>query len=183
MKRQTLSDLKKIMTTLRGKNGCPWDKKQTAKSLTPYAVEEALELEDAIHHKSKMDIIEELGDLLFQVVFQSQMAAEKGDFDLDDVIDHLCKKMIHRHPHVFATNKQQKLTQQSVSLRWEIEKNKKASSSQIFDLPKNFPALLSAVKIGKKTRTINFDWTKVSDVFRHFLSEAQELQETLRTKN
>lgn len=182
MKRQTLDDLKKVMATLRGPNGCPWDREQTPQSLTPYAVEEALELEDAIQNKTPQDVMEELGDLLFQVVFQSQMAAEQGQFTLDDVIHHLSEKMIARHPHVFGKNKQP-LTQQGVSQMWEKNKNSKMSVAQIFKMPKNFPSLLSAYKIGKKTRTMDFDWHKVSEVFEQFMSEVRELKATLRGKN
>lgn len=177
MKRKNLQDLKKVMSTLRGPKGCPWDKKQTPKSLTPFAVEEALELEDAIHNKTTDDVIEELGDVLFQVVFQSQMAAERGDFTLDDVIHHLTTKMTERHPHVFARNT--KMSAQGVSQIWETRKNEKKKPAEIFAMPANFPALLSAVKIGKKTRTINFDWYDPRDVFKHFLSEVEELRETL----
>ncbi len=182
MKRQTLDDLKKVMATLRSPQGCPWDREQTPQSLTPFAVEEALELEDAILHKTQNDVMEELGDLLFQVVFQAQMAEEKGLFNLDDVIHHLSAKMIERHPHVFSADKEA-LTDQGVSLRWETNKNKKVGSSAIFVMPTNFPALLSAVKIGKKTRTIKFDWKKTSEVFKQFLSETRELQRALKSKD
>lgn len=178
---QNIDDLKTIMATLRGPQGCPWDKVQTPASLTPYAVEEALELEDAIHNKSPQDVKEELGDLLFQVVFHSRMAEEKGDFTLNDVIHELCEKMVSRHPHVFADNKHE-LTDQGVSQIWETNKNKKTNSMKIFEMPKNFPSLLSAVKIGKKSRTINFDWLKKADVLKHFLSEVKEMKEAILKK-
>jgi tetrapyrrole methylase family protein / MazG family protein len=180
VKRQSLDDLKNIMRQLRGPNGCPWDKQQTPESLTPFAVEEALELEDAILHKKSNDVMEELGDLLFQVVFQSQMAEEKGEFSLDDVIHHLSAKMIERHPHVFAKGKKLN-TSQEVLQTWEKNKNKKLSGQEIFTLPTNFPSLLAAVKIGKKTRTIDFDWKNVKDTFVHFLSEVTELGDALST--
>lgn len=180
MKRQTLDDLKKVMVSLRA--GCPWDQKQTPESLTPYAVEEALELEDAILHKTPEDVKEELGDLLFQVVFQSQMAQEAGHFTLDDVIHSLSEKMIERHPHVFAPNKIP-ISADGVKQTWEKTKSAKINSTEIFKMPRNFPALLSAVKIGKKTRTIDFDWYKVSDVFKQFMSEVSELKATLRGKD
>lgn len=195
MKRQTLDDLKKIMISLRA--GCPWDQKQTPESLTPYAVEEALELEDAILHKTPEDVKEELGDLLFQVVFQSQMAQEAGHFSLDDVIHSLSEKMIERHPHVFALDKkvlsehendkfntsEKQISADSVKQTWEKTKSAKINSTEIFKMPQNFPSLLSAVKIGKKTRTIDFDWYKVSDVFKQFMSEVSELKATLRGKD
>jgi MazG family protein len=180
MKRQTLDDLKKVMTSLRA--GCPWDQKQTPESLTPYAVEEALELEDAILHKTPEDVKEELGDLLFQVVFQSQMAQEAGHFTLDDVIHSLSEKMIERHPHVFASTKKS-ISADGVKQTWEKTKSAKINSTEIFKMPRNFPSLLSAVKIGKKTRTIDFDWYKVSDVFKQFMSEVNELKAALRRKD
>lgn len=182
MKRQTLDDLKKIVATLRGPQGCPWDREQTPQSLTPFAVEEALELEDAIHNKSPQDVMEELGDVLFQVVFQSQMAEEQGHFKLEDVIHHLSEKMIERHPHVFSKKDKLK-TGKSVLLRWEQTKSAKVASPEIFNLPQNFPSLLSAVKIGKKTRTINFDWPAYGGAFEQFLSEVAELKAALRAKN
>jgi tetrapyrrole methylase family protein/MazG family protein len=182
MKRQTLQDLKKIMAQLRSPEGCPWDRQQTPQSLTPFAVEEALELEDAIHFKTPQDVKEELGDLLFQVVFQAQMAEEQGLFNLDDVIHDLSQKMIERHPHVFSSEKEQ-LSDIGVSHRWEKNKSLKTPSLALFQMPKNFPSLLSAVKIGKKTRTINFDWQKTSEVFKQFLSEVSELKSALRKKD
>lgn len=182
MKQMKLEDLKNVMRTLRGPKGCPWDKAQDAESLTPYAVEEALELEDAIHNKTTGDVIEELGDVLFQVVFQAQMAEEKGEFTLDDVIHHLSTKMIDRHPHVFK-NHDGKNTAHGVLNTWEAEKSKKQNSPKIFEMPRNFPSLLAAYKIGKKSRTINFDWYKVDEVFKHFMSEVKELKDTLKKKD
>jgi tetrapyrrole methylase family protein / MazG family protein len=182
MKRQTLNDLKKIMAKLRSTEGCPWDRKQTPQSLTPFAVEEALELEEAIHFKTPQDVKEELGDLLFQVVFQAQMAEEKGLFNLDDVIHNLSVKMRERHPHVFSPQKE-KLTDQGVSHLWEKRKSQKTSSPAIFKMPQNFPSLLTSVKIGKKTRTIDFDWKKTGEVFKQFLSEVQELKAVLNKKD
>lgn len=179
MKRQTLDDLKKIMRTLRGPQGCPWDKVQTPESLTPFAVEEALELEDAVLHKQPKDVMEELGDVLFQVVFQSQMAEENGDFTLDDVIHNLCEKMTERHPHVFG-NSANDQDAQGVLQTWEQNKNKKLTPKEIFTMPKNFPALLASVKIGKKTKTIAFDWKNTKETFAHFLTEVKELQSALK---
>ncbi|MBY0385816.1 nucleoside triphosphate pyrophosphohydrolase, partial [bacterium] len=183
MKRQTLEDLKKIMATLRSPQGCPWDREQTPQSLTPYAVEEALELEEAVHHKTSKDVMEELGDLLFQVVFQSQMAEEQGQFSLDDVIHHLSEKMIERHPHVFSQQQEKILTGKKVLHVWEKTKSAKTASPEIFKMPKNFPALLSAVKIGKKTRTIDFDWPTAGDSFKQFMSEVGELKSAMRGRN
>lgn len=172
------------MKALRGPKGCPWDKEQTPASLTPFAVEEALELEDAILHKSSEDVKEELGDLLFQVVFQAQMAEELKQFSLEDVIDSLTRKMIERHPHVFAAkNKKSKMTSSDVKNKWEKDKNAQKSPRSTFEMPKNFPALLAAYKIGKKSRSIQFDWNKAEEIFTHFLTEVEELHEAMRKKD
>ncbi|MCB9073071.1 MAG: nucleoside triphosphate pyrophosphohydrolase [Bdellovibrionaceae bacterium] len=182
MKRKNIEDLKKIVATLRGPNGCPWDKKQTAQSLTPYVVEEALELEDAIHHKSDADIMDELGDVLFQVVLHSQIAAEEKRFTLDDVIDSLSRKMVARHPHVFENNSA-KMNADDVKDKWEKDKSAQKDETNTFTLPKNFPALLAALKIGKKTRSINFDWDKPLEIFAHFLTETDELKQAIKKKD
>jgi len=179
---KNLDDLREVMRRLRGPKGCPWDKVQTPESLTPYAVEEALELEDAIHNKSKQDVLEELGDLLFQVVFHCQMAEERGDFTMDDVIHVLTEKMTERHPHVFGDLADVK-DRKGVMQMWEKNKSSQKNAKTIFEIPKNFPSLLTAVKIGKKTRTIDFDWYKVEDVFRQFMSEVAELKATLKSKD
>lgn len=213
-----LNSLREIMVALRSPEGCPWDRAQSQKSLTPFAVEEALELEDAIHEGSAEKIKEELGDLLFQIIFQSQMAQEKNQFTLEDVIDHLCRKMIERHPHVFGVidlqtdhqrgvktdiktllqkfkknKKSQKATLSAKSVLgvWEIKKNenqmdskdKNSQPMKIFNMPKNFPALLAAYKIGKKSRSIAFDWDNAKKAFQHALSEVQELQESLKSSH
>lgn len=182
MKKKTLDDLKNVMRQLRGPKGCPWDKEQTPESLTPFAIEEALELEDAILNKSKEDVLDELGDLLFQVIFQAQMAAEKKQFTIDDVIHHLTVKMIHRHPHVFKKN-QKKLSSSDVKNKWEQDKNLKKTSQNTFLMPKNFPALISSYKIGKKSQSIQFDWEKTEDIFSHFLTEVEELRQAIRKKD
>ncbi len=177
-KLKNLEDLKQVMRSLRGPQGCPWDKKQTPQSLTPFAVEEALELEDAILYKSKSDVIEELGDLLFQVVFQAQMAEEQNQFTLDDVIHSLASKMIDRHPHVFAPKKS-KMSADDVKNKWEVDKNTSKDETNTFEMPTNFPALLAAYKIGKKSRSIKFDWDEADEIFAHFLTEVEELRQAM----
>lgn len=179
--RYTIEDLRHIMKTLRSPEGCPWDRAQTPESLTPFAVEEALELEDAIHEKSDSEVCDELGDLLFQIIFQSQMAEEAKKFTFDDVVQSISRKMIERHPHVFA-KKDKTMTDQGVMKAWEHNKNKD-KGSDIFGMPKNFPSLLAAFKIGKKSRSIDFDWNNAIDTYKHFQSEARELKETLKPRH
>ena len=102
MSKRTLDDLVEIMAKLRGNPGCPWDKSQTHETLKPFLVEEAYEVIDAIDRKSKEDLAEELGDLLLQIAFHSRLAQEREDFEIGDVIEGVCNKMIRRHPHIFG---------------------------------------------------------------------------------
>ena len=102
MSKRTLDDLVEIMAKLRGNPGCPWDKSQTHETLKPFIIEEAYEVVDAISRKNREDLIEELGDLLLQIVFHSRIGEERGEFDIGDVIEGICEKMIRRHPHIFG---------------------------------------------------------------------------------
>ena len=102
MEKRSLEDLVDIMAKLRGNPGCPWDKAQTHETLKPYLVEEAYEVIDAINRKNTQDLIEELGDLLLQIVFHCHLGKERGEFDIGDVIQGVCEKMIRRHPHIFG---------------------------------------------------------------------------------
>lgn len=174
----SIEDLKDVMKTLRSPSGCPWDKKQSPKSLTPYAIEEAYELEDAIYNKSQQDVKDELGDLLFQVIFQAQMADEVGNFNFDEVVHHLCSKLKKRHPHVFEKSKTLS-TPDEVAKNWEEQKSKANSAEELFDFPKNLPSLLTAVKIGKKSRVMNFDWDSPQEVLQHVHSELKEVIEVM----
>ncbi|MCB0378246.1 MAG: nucleoside triphosphate pyrophosphohydrolase [Bdellovibrionales bacterium] len=176
-------ELVKIVARLRGPDGCPWDKEQTHKSLTPYAVEEALELEEAIHNEDWENVKEELGDLLFQSVLHSQIASENDQFNIDDVIKTLNTKMVQRHPHVFADVKVQNSAE--VLKNWEEiksqEKPKKVTS--LFDIPATFPALLRSQKIGKRTQRLDFDWSSSDEVLVKLREEFAELEEAYASKD
>ena len=165
-----------IVKKLRGPGGCPWDIAQTHKSLTPFAVEEAHELEEAIENNDVENMKEELGDLLFQSVLHSELARQNGDFDIDDVIKHLNNKMVRRHPHVFSDTKVKDAAE--VLKNWEeikaLEKDGKP-----FDIPKSFPALLRAHKIGKRTKKMDFDWDTSSAVFDKVSEEMLEFKEAI----
>ena len=169
-----------IVKKLRGPQGCPWDKEQTHKSLTPYAIEEAYELEEAIEKGDIENMKEELGDLLFQTVLHSQIASETQQFDVDDVISHLNHKMTSRHPHVFSDT----LVKDSdeVVQNWEQIKAQE-KPKDIFDIPQTFPALLRSHKIGKRTKKMDFDWDTPKEVLKKLKEEITELEEAMANKD
>lgn len=176
----------RIVAQLRGPGGCPWDQEQTSRSLTPYIIEEAHELVDAIDSGNRNEIIEELGDYLFQVILQAQVAADQKQFDLESVLRILNDKMIRRHPHVFAGTEQSPINSEKVLENWdEIKRNEKPDS--IFRLPKNLPALQYAHKLGAKSARWKFDWSHESGVptalrvLEKVDEELNELKEALET--
>ncbi len=175
-----------IVKKLRGPNGCPWDKVQTHQTLTPFAIEEALELEQAIQNGDIENIKEELGDLLFQTILHAQIASDNSQFAIDDVIELLNEKMIRRHPHVFAdtpVKDQFEVLKNWESIKADEKKNSKAKSQTPFDIPMTFPALLRAQKIGKKTEKLDFDWSHAHEVMAQVEEELAELKEALKENN
>lgn len=182
--------LVEIVKALRGPEGCPWDKAQTHQTLIPYAIEEAYELEQAIHNQDWQNIKEELGDFLFQSVLHGQLAHEAGHFNIDDVLQELCEKMIRRHPHVFPDSSSKPRpgdtaspTTDDVVRTWEsIKQNEKKSSPAMapLEVPLNFPGLLRAQKIGKKTARVGFDWDTTSEVLSKVDEELSELKVALQ---
>ena len=174
--------LVEIVQKLRGPNGCPWDKEQTQKSLTQYHLEEAYELIEALETGNQQEIQEELGDFLFQVILQAQVAKDQGLFDLSNVLDRLNKKLVHRHPHVFA-NAEFK-TSEEVWKNWDLLKKQESKKVKpVFSYPRTMPALQAAHKIGVKTESYEFDWTKVSDVFEKVEEEIAELKAILQSND
>jgi tetrapyrrole methylase family protein/MazG family protein len=172
--------LVEIVAKLRGPDGCPWDKEQTQKSLAQYAVEEAFELAEAIEKNDPKEVREELGDFLFQVILQAQVAQDEGLFSLLEVIKSLNEKMIRRHPHVFGDVDAK--TTQEVWKNWDKLKalEKKDQPKPIFGHPTALPALQAASKIGSKTKRLQFDWQKPEEVFEKVQEEVSELQEELQ---
>ena len=173
-----------IMEQLRGPEGCPWDRKQDMDSLKKYLVEETYEVLEAIDERNDAKHLEELGDLLLQVVFQAQIAREKGSFDFNDVVNVICEKMIRRHPHVFADVIAD--DSNAVLRNWEIIKlqEKKAmgageDESIMSGVPKNFPALMRAEKLQAKASRVGFDWSDVRDAELKVREEEQELRNAL----
>ena len=182
----SLSKLIKITETLMGDDGCPWDKVQTRESLKPYLVEETYEVLEALDENDPEKIKDELGDLLYQILFHSKISSLKGEFDFRDVIDNLSEKMVRRHPHVFKGGKLN--TPDQVIGQWEEIKNKennKANQKSILDsIPKNLPSLIRAQKIQKKAAKEGFDWKQINDVFDKLDEEIKEFKEAvLKKKN
>ena len=173
--------LSAIMEQLRNtQSGCPWDIEQDFVSIAPYTIEEAYEVVDAIERNDMVDLKDELGDLLLQVLFHSQMASEAGHFTLADVIDGICEKMIRRHPHVFDSVTSD--SADSVATTWEAikaaeRKQKDIDASQLSGIAKTFPALLRAQKIQKRAARVGFDWPDISGAKAKLIEEIDELEQ------
>ncbi len=173
-------DLIKIMETLRSKDGCPWDREQTHDTLLPYLLEETYEFIDSVKEKDYKNMEEELGDLLLQVLFHSQIARENKQFTIEEVINTISKKLIHRHPHVFGDRKEIQ-TADDVLKNWENFKKEegKKRSSIIDGVPKSMPPIERAVKLQKKVAKVGFDWSEIKDVIKKVNEEWQELKEAI----
>jgi len=177
-----MEKLLEIMQELRQK--CPWDQQQTPESLTRYAIEEAYEVEAAIREGNIDEIRNELGDLLLQVVFQSQMFSEKGIFDFNDVVDAISEKLIRRHPHVFQADQFKDLSSDQVSELWKQIKlqEKKDKSVSRLDEIKHAPALVQAQEVQKKAAQLGFDFETVTDAYAKLEEELGELQQAIRNQ-
>ena len=168
-----------IMARLRNPdNGCPWDIEQNFSSIAPYTIEEAYEVADAIERNDLVALKDELGDLLLQVIFHSQMAAEQNAFDLKDVIQGICDKMIRRHPHVFSELKI--YNADSVVANWEsikaTERNAQADRSALAGVAIALPALLRAQKIQKRAARTGFDWPDIEGAKAKIFEEIEEVE-------
>ena len=176
-----------LMDVLRGPEGCPWDREQTRETLKPMLIEEAYELLDALDGCDADDLCEELGDVLFQVVFHGRISKEKGEFNIHDVCNRLHEKMVRRHPHVFEN--QSYKDSQELLRNWEEIKTaeKKASGrtntrdSLLDGVPEKLPALYAAYQISSKASRVDFDWANLTGLREKFLEEFSELQEALET--
>ncbi len=165
--------LVELMATLRGERGCSWDKKQTIHSFKTFLIEEVYELIDAIEKEDYYQIKEELGDLLFHIIFISQICKEKSAFDIKDVVNFTYKKMFNRHPHVFLENS----PDASIEKRWEeIKKAEKEDYSPIDNIPKMLPALLRAYTLTKRAAKVGFDWPSIDGVYAKLDEELEELR-------
>ena len=169
-----------IMSTLRAEGGCPWDREQTLESLKNNLVEETYEVVDAIDSQDRTNLQEELGDLLLQVVFQSQICTEEGSFTFDDVARGICEKLIRRHPHIFGSLTAD--TPEEVLRNWEaIKKQEKgdARRSVLSGVPRSMPALDKAWQVQKKVARVGFDWDNLDDVVAKVTEELREIEEAI----
>nr|WP_298890814.1 nucleoside triphosphate pyrophosphohydrolase [uncultured Acinetobacter sp.] len=179
-----MQDLLDLMQTLRRE--CPWDQKQTPESLTKYAIEEAYEVDAAVRSGDVAHVKEELGDLLLQVVFQSQLYSEQGAFDFQDVVDTLKEKLIRRHPHVFDPNFQH-LDEAGVNQLWQqikaLEKQQQQKPISRLDKVKVGASIDQAQKIQQYAATLNFDWADVDGAWIKLNEELQELREAMKAND
>lgn len=178
-------NLLQIMKRLRGPEGCPWDREQTSDKLKWYLVEECYEVLDAIEKGSDEKIKEELGDILFQIIFLAEISEEEGGFNIFDVINSAREKMIRRHPHVFD-NENAKDSGEVKKIWWRIkeeEKGKEEGCSILDSIPPALPSLLRAFRITKRAAHVGFDWDNVEGVFDKIKEEIEEFRETLKDKN
>ena len=157
---------------------CPWDKKQTIQSLRHLTIEEVYELGDAILDNNLEEVKNELGDILLHIVFYSKIGSETGDFDLADVANAICEKLIHRHPHIYGDVKVD--NEEDVKRNWEMLKLKEGKKSVLEGVPKSLPALVKASRIQEKVAGVGFDWEEPEQVFEKVKEELGELQEEVR---
>ena len=179
----SINKLLVVMKQLRDpKTGCEWDKKQDFKSISPFTIEEAYEVVDAIEREDYESLLDELGDLLLQVVFHSEIASELGLFEFEDVTNSIRQKLINRHPYVFKDPK--KHTEEQQLTNWEEvkfkEKETKNIESIMDDLPHSLPALLRSQKIQKRAAQVGFDWNSEEGYFGKIEEEITELQEAIK---
>ena len=180
-----IDDLLEIMKELRSPNGCPWDREQDHHSIRNDFIEETYEAIDAIDRDDATDMCEELGDVLLQVVFHSQIEAEKKSFDFTDVCDGICKKLIERHPHVFGSVNVN--NSDEVLDNWDKIKQKSKNQTTYTDTlksgPMAFPALLRAEKVQKRAKKAGFDWDNAEDASKKIDEELAEFKEAVRNGN
>ena len=183
LRRSGFDRLVKMMSVLRGENGCPWDKVQTLKTLQPFLLEETCELIDAMEERKAEKIREEIGDLLFEIVFISQVCREEYSFDMRDIVDEIYEKMTRRHPHIFGEAKAHKPSE--VLKQWheikaqEKKQRRQEEKSVLGHIPSRLPALHKAQKVQRKASRAGFDWTDVRDVLNKVEEEFRELKQSL----
>lgn len=168
-----------IMDDLREK--CPWDKKQTLQTLRHLTIEETYELGDAILDNNLEEVKKELGDLLLHIVFYAKIGSESKSFDMADVANDICEKLIHRHPHIYGDVVVE--NEEEVKQNWEKLKLKEGKQSVLEGVPKSLPALVKASRIQDKVKGVGFDWEEPHQVWEKVQEELQELQHEVKTNN
>jgi tetrapyrrole methylase family protein/MazG family protein len=182
----SLKRLLDIIQKLRSPDGCLWDKKQKKEDTAKYLLDETYELIDAIDSGSPQDMKEEMGDLLFQVLFLARISEEAGEFSISDVMEYVTEKMIRRHPHVFGDTKVKNI--EEIKINWEdIKKhseNRNDNSGGFFDrIPRSLPSLLRAQKVTEKASGVGFDWGKTEEVLAKIEEELSEFKDSLKTND
>ncbi len=168
-----------VLNDLR--ENCPWDKKQTMETLRHLTIEETYELADAILENDQQEIKKELGDLMMHLLFYARIASEKGDFDITDVLNGVCEKLIHRHPHIYGDVSVN--DEQDVKRNWEQLKLKEGNKSVLGGVPASLPALVKAARIQEKARGVGFDWEDKTQVWEKVEEELQEFKDEFRVLN
>ncbi|OGN95008.1 MAG: nucleoside triphosphate pyrophosphohydrolase [Chloroflexi bacterium RBG_13_50_10] len=173
----SFTELKNIIAKLRGPDGCPWDKKQTHASLRPYLIEESYEVLQALEEGTPRKLRDELGDLLLQIMLHAQIAAEAGQFNIDDVVQGISNKLIHRHPHVFGGQKVQDAGE--VELKWEAlkQEEREQGESLLAGVPEQMPALTYSQSIQRRVAGVGFDWEKVEEIIDKLAEEVTEIKQ------
>jgi len=187
-KRAEIQKLVDLVARLRGEGGCPWDREQTRETLKPMLIEEAYEVLEALDNADPLQLKEELGDLLFQVVFHAQIARERGEFEFSDIIERTYQKMVGRHPHVFGQAELR--TSQDVLKNWEdlkaAEKGTRSAAdsnsehSLLDGIPAKLPALHEAYQLTAKASRVGFDWSRLDDILAKLQEESAEVQDAHR---
>lgn len=182
-RKEGFARLVKIMARLRGPRGCPWDREQSHDSLKPYLLEETYEVLETLEAGDPQALKEELGDLLLQIVFHAEIAAEAEEFTIDDVVQGLTDKLVRRHPHVFGNLKVRDASE--VVQNWSRIKarEKEEKSSILAGVPKSAPALIQAQRLGEKASRVGFDWPSPQEVLEKVREELDELKQTLTCEN
>lgn len=184
---QGIDKLLQVMRALRDKQGgCPWDLQQTYASILPFTIEEVYEVAEAIENNDFESLRDELGDLLFQVVFYAQIGQEEGRFDFQQIVDSVSKKLVRRHPHVFSETSFE--DEEQMNLAWEQQKHserrqKNHQASVLDDIPKSLPELKRAQKIQKRVAKVGFDWPDVAPVWDKISEETQEVKQAAESGN
>lgn len=183
--KKDIYDLVKIIERLRGDDGCPWDREQDHETLKKAIIEESYEVVDAINKEDDDALVEELGDVLLQVVFHAAIGKEDGYFNLNDIVEAICNKMIYRHPHVFGDTKSN--SSDEVVINWEElkkrEKNFQTVTEDLEGIARALPALIRAEKIQKKANKVGFDWDKVEEAAEKVKEELNEVLEVYKSEN
>jgi MazG family protein len=180
---KAIVSLVRLVAQLRGPDGCPWDAQQTDSTIKNYLLEEAYEVLEAVENSSPQEVCQELGDLLFQILFMAQLFSERQEFDFTRVVENITAKMIRRHPHVFGGEKA--ADARDVAFNWERIKREereesKAPPTLLHSVPVNLPALLRAHRLSERASKVSFDWADTEEIWTKVQEEFEELSEAIR---